>query len=133
MSWNNVKYCSDFETFGSEELIDDSKWKDEDHLSDEKIVHNKELIRHATDKQNLFKFLLSSSRQPVNASSNRIKLAQKISSVKRRRKSLEGFYETIPEVASIVKTSDFTVVTRVSGRPDTEVHKANFAKFGTLE
>ena len=131
MSWINVKYCSDSETSGSEESIDDCKWTDEDHLSDEKIEHNKQLIRHATDKQNLFKFLLSSSRQPVNPSSNRIKLAQKISSVKRRRKSLEGFYETIPEVASIVKISDFTVVTLVPG-PDTEVHKADFAKFGTL-
>ena len=133
MPWNNVKYCSDFDTFGSEELIDNSKWKDEDHLSDEKIEHNKETIRQATDKLNLFKFLLSSSGQPVNPSSNRIKLERKISSVKRRRKSLEGLYETIFEVASIAKTSDSTVVTRVPGRADTEVHKADFAKFGTLE
>ena len=114
-------------------MIDNSKWKDGDHLSDEKIEHNKERIRQATDKLNLFKFLLSSSGQSVNPSSNRIKLEQKISNVNRRRRSLEGLYETILGVASIVKTSDSTVVTRVPGRPDRDVHKADFAKFGTLE
>ena len=43
MSWYNVqKYCLDYETFGSEELIDDSKWKDEDLLGDEEIERNKD-------------------------------------------------------------------------------------------
>ena len=70
MSWDNVKkYCLDYYTFGSEELIDESKWKDEDLLSDEEIERNKDRIRQATSNQNLFKCLPSSSSQPANPAS----------------------------------------------------------------
>ena len=134
MSWDNVaKYCLDYDTFGSEELIDDSNWRDEDLLSEEEIKRNKDRIREATSAQNLFKFLPSSSSQPVNPSSTRIKFARKNSNVKSRRKSLEGLHETIPAGASIIKTSDSTVTIRVPGRPDTDIHKADLAKFGTPE
>ena len=106
------------------QLIDDSKREDKDLLSDEVIEPNKDRIRQATDKQNLFKFLPSFSTQPVNPSSIRIKLARKIAVVKRGGKNLEGLYETIPERASIVKTSNSSFTIRVPGRPDTEVHMA---------
>ena len=124
MTWDNVKrYCLDYDTFGREEFIDESKWKDEDLLSDEEIERNKDRIRKATSNQNLFKFLPFSSSQPVNPASTRIKLARKISNAKSGRKSLEGLYETIPEGASIIKTSDSTVTIRVPGRPDTKYTK----------
>ena len=109
------------------------KWKDEDLESDEKIERNKHRIRQATDKQILIKFLPSSSTQPVNPSSTRIKFSRKISNVKRGRKNLEGLYETIQEGASIVKISNSTVTIRVPSTPETEVHKADLAKFGTPE
>ena len=60
---NVKKYCLDYDTFGSEELIDDSKWKDKYLLSDEEIERSKDRIRQATSTQNLFKFLPSSSLQ----------------------------------------------------------------------
>ena len=39
----------------------------------------------------------------------------------------------MPEGASTIKTSDSTLTIRVPGRPDTKVHKADLAKFGTPE
>ena len=134
MTWNNAKkYCLDFDAFGSEEWIEDSKLKGEEILNNEEIERNKEKNRQATDKQHLFKLLPSSSSQPVNPKCNQIRIARKVSSPKRGRKSLEGLYDTICERASIVKTPDSTVTIRVPGTPDTEVHKADLAKFGTPE
>ena len=68
MSWNNIKkYCIDFDTFFSEELTDDSKRKGDDLLSDEEIERNKDRIRQANHKQNLFKFFSSSAHsQSIN-------------------------------------------------------------------
>ena len=77
--------------------MDDSKWKDKDLLIDEEIERNKDRIRQAADKQNLFKFFPSSSTQPVNPLSTRIKLARQVSKLKRGMKSLEVLYETIPQ------------------------------------
>ena len=132
VSWDTVKKnCLDYDTFGSDKLIDDWKWKEED-LSDEKIERNKDWIRQATSNQNLLKLLPSSSSQPVNPSSTRIKPARKISNVK-RGKSLEGLYETEPEGSSKTKYSDSTVTIRVPGRHDMEVHKEDLAKFVTSE
>ena len=87
---------------------------------------------------------IESDRQPVLriysnfflplARSQSIKTARKISNVRRGRKSLgRRLYETTPEGPSIINTSDSTVTLRLPGRPDTEVHKADLAKFGTQE
>ena len=121
----------DLETVRWDELISEENW-DVEARSDTELEHNRDKLSKDPEKESR---MISHPEivlpVPRTETSLAVKLAKKKPKTKRSKKSLDGCYEVLAPVSSVVKTNTYTSVIEEPGKRNVIIRNSDLAKFGT--